>query len=36
MFAIDVGECGERDLYREFWESYPHPLQEKNTTRSKE
>jgi hypothetical protein len=36
MFAIDVNEWGERDLYRELWESYPHPLLEKNTTRSRE
>jgi hypothetical protein len=36
MFAIDVNEWGERDLYREFCNSYPHPLQEINTTRSKE
>ncbi len=36
MFAIDVNEWGERDLYRELCESYPHRLQEINTTRSKE
>ncbi len=36
MFAIDVNEWGERDLYRELCENYPHPLQEINTTRSKE
>jgi hypothetical protein len=36
MFAIDVNEWGERDLYRELCESYPHPLQEINTTRSRE
>lgn len=36
MFAIDVNEWGERDLYRELCENYPHPLQETNTTRSKE
>ena len=36
MFAIDVNEWGERDLYRELCDSYPHPLQEINTTRSKE
>ena len=36
MFAIDVNEWGERDLYRELCESYPHPLQETNTTRGKE
>jgi hypothetical protein len=36
MFAIDVNEWGERDLYRELWDSYPHRLQEINTTRSKE
>jgi hypothetical protein len=36
MFAIDVNEWGERDLYRELIENYPQPLTEKNTTRSKE
>jgi hypothetical protein len=36
MFAIDVNEWGERDLYRELCQNYPHPLQETNTTRSKE
>jgi hypothetical protein len=36
MFAIDVNEWGERDVYRELWESYAHPLQATNTTRSKE
>jgi hypothetical protein len=36
MFAIDVNEWGERDIYRELWENYPHPLQETNTTRSRE
>jgi hypothetical protein len=36
MFAIDVDEWGERDLYRELCENYPHRLQEANTTRSKE
>jgi hypothetical protein len=36
MFAIDVNEWGERDLYRELCENYPHPLKEINTTRSKE
>lgn len=36
MFAIDVNEWGERDLYRELCANYPRPLQEKNTTRSKE
>lgn len=36
MFAIDVNEWGEPDLYRELCENYPHPLQETNTTRSKE
>jgi predicted nucleotidyltransferase len=36
MFAIDVDEWGERDLYREYWENYPHPLKEINTTRSRE
>lgn len=36
MFAIDVNEWGERDLYRELCENYPHPLEETNTTRSKE
>ena len=36
MFAIDVNEWGERDLYRELCENYAHPLQQTNTTRSKE
>jgi hypothetical protein len=36
MFAIDVNEWGERDLYRELCENYPNRLQEINTTRSKE
>jgi hypothetical protein len=36
MFAIDVTEWGERDLYGELCENYPHRLQEINTTRSKE
>jgi hypothetical protein len=36
MFAIDVNEWGERDEYRELWENYPHPLEETNTTRSRE
>ena len=36
MFAIDVNEWGERDLYREQWDNYPHPLQQTNTTRSRE
>jgi hypothetical protein len=36
MFAIDVNEWGERDLYRELWQNYPHPLKETNTTRSRE
>ena len=36
MFAIDVNEWGERDIYRELWERYPHPLRETNTTRSRE
>lgn len=36
MFAIDVNEWGERDLYREFCSSYLHPLHGINTTRSKE
>ncbi len=36
MFAIDVNEWGEHDLYRELCDTYPHPLQEINTTRSKE
>lgn len=36
MFAIDVNEWGQRDLYRELCENYPHPLEETNTTRSKE
>lgn len=36
MFAIDVNEWGERDLYRELCRNYPHPLKETNTTRSRE
>jgi len=36
MFAIDVNEWGERDVYRELWDNYPHPLEETNTTRSRE
>ena len=36
MFAIDVNEWGERDLYRELHVNYPHPLRETNTTRSRE
>ena len=36
MFAIDANEWGERDLYTELCENYPHRLQEINTTRSKE
>lgn len=36
MFAIDVNEWGERDLYRELCDHYPFPLGETNTTRSKE
>lgn len=36
MFAIDVNEWGERDLYSELCKNYPHRLQEVNTTRSKE
>jgi hypothetical protein len=36
MFAIDVDEWGERDLYRELCNNYPSHLQEINTTRSKE
>jgi hypothetical protein len=36
MFAIDVNEWGERDLYRELIDNYAQPLSEKNTTRSKE
>jgi hypothetical protein len=36
MFAIDVNEWGERDLYRELCENYPHRLRQINTTRSKE
>src|SRR5215831_15614268 len=36
MFAIDVNEWGERDPYRELCDNYPHPLQETNTTRSRE
>jgi hypothetical protein len=36
MFAIDVNEWGELDLYRELCDTYPHRLEETNTTRSKE
>lgn len=36
MFAIDVDEWGERDMYRELCDNYPHPLEETNTTRSRE
>lgn len=36
MFAIDVNEWGEPDLYRELTEHYPQPLRETNTTRSRE
>ena len=36
MFAIDVNEWGEHDVYRKLWENYPHPLEEINTTRSRE
>ncbi len=36
MFAIDVNEWGERDMYRELADNYPHPLREAGTTRSKE
>ncbi|HEY1575727.1 MAG TPA: hypothetical protein VGF82_01465 [Terracidiphilus sp.] len=36
MFAIDVNEWGQRDTYRELWDNYPHPLEETNTTRSRE
>jgi hypothetical protein len=36
MFAIDVNEWGERDIYRELCENYKHPLEETNTTRSRE
>jgi len=36
MFAIDANEWGEPDLYRELWDHYPRPLQETNTTRSRE
>lgn len=36
MFAIDVNEWGEPDLYREFCENYPYPLKKTNTTRSRE
>jgi len=36
MFAIDVNEWGERDLYLELCEKYPYQLQEINTTRSRE
>jgi hypothetical protein len=36
MFAIDVNEWCERDLYRELTESYPHTLRVTNATRGKE
>jgi len=36
MFAIDVNEWGEHDVYQELWEKYPQRLQETNTTRSRE
>jgi nucleotidyltransferase DUF2204 len=36
MFAIDVNEWGEHDVYRELWAKYPHPLGDTNTTRSRE
>ena len=36
MFAIDVNEWGERDVYRELTDNYSQPLRETNTTRSKE
>jgi len=36
MFAIDVNEWGERDLYRELCETYPQPLPSEGTTRGKE
>lgn len=36
MFAIDVNEWGERDVYRELWENYPQALGETNTTGSRE
>ena len=36
MFAIDVEEWGERDTYRQLWNNYQQPLQETNTTRSRE
>lgn len=36
MFAIDVNEWGERNLYRELCDSYPHSLEETHTTRRKE
>lgn len=26
MFAIDVEEWGERDIYREIWDKYPEPM----------
>jgi hypothetical protein len=31
MFAIDVDEWGERDLYREYCEGHPCPLEEDST-----
>ncbi len=36
MFAIDVNEWGERDLYRELCEGYPHILSAEGTPRSQE
>lgn len=36
MFAIDANEWGERDLYRELSENYPHALRVTNATRGKE
>lgn len=36
MFAIDVDEWGQPDLYRALSDNYPHPLKETNTTRSRE
>lgn len=36
MFAIDVNEWGEHDIYRDLWNNYPNSLEETNTTRSRE
>ena len=36
MFAIDVNEWGEADVYGKLWNDYPHRLKDINTTRGKE